>query len=101
MQGSYSKITFLEDIFNQSVHIGLCNNQLEFSKNIIGKNEKYFSVYKAKGRTPSVSSLAYIAMRLEKLETNYSGYKIKKSIREIREQVILQLQKRILENEQN
>lgn len=99
MQKENTKTTFLEEIFYKTIHLGLCKNQLDFSKNIVGKNEKWLSVVRAESREPSIGALLNMAMRLDKIATNESGYKNKKNIRDIHHQVMQKLASRTSTND--
>ena len=90
---------FIEEIFNETIDVGLVETQNEFSTKIAGKSPHWYSVIKAEERDPSISSLLTIAIRLERIATQERSYKIRNVIRNIHAKVMDRLSVRTLDVE--
>jgi hypothetical protein len=96
---SKESIPFIEEIYEQTALLGLCDTQEQFSVRICGKSPKWFSSVKSTKASPSVSSLVNITAVLNTIAANERSRNTKRLILGIHDRVAAKLQDKIVQYE--
>lgn len=92
-------ISFIEQIYEQTAELGLCDTQEQFSVRICGRSPKWFSSLKSTKMQPSVGALLNMTTVLNGIAANERSRKTKRYILGIHNKVAAKLQDKTIHYE--